>query len=307
MIRLFVVIILTLLVSSCASQVYQQDETEEKSFPSVTHSYELTILDVNRIPLEGATVQYRLKKGNSIKFFQDTTVTSPINGKVSISMIVDADSTYSFFAIYNSMISYDVVKEGYYSRHGMLNIVLEKTERSKSATICLIKPTDYIDPVFLASSKGISLKSSLLSFIDILLLQSIISDSHLETQSINLSPFKRNDYLALKFISTNTYNSLKMNKYDIGKILFDEVIRKILNPLNDNLGESGEFFGYDLTVVGSTKSFAEKYALSKNITYRFLISKDIVKKYKLKDISGQQVLDSSIILMDDERIELKLQ
>ena len=79
-----------------------------------------------------------------------------------------------------------------------------------------------------------------------------------------------------------------------------------MNPLTDHLGNSKEFYGYDLTVFGHTKSFADKYATSQ-IVYRFLIPKKTVNKYKQKNISGQQVLDSSVILMDDERIDLKLQ
>ena len=67
------------------------------------------------------------------------------------------------------------------------------------------------------------------------------------------------------------------------------------------------FYGYDLSVTGHTKSFAEETAVSEDIEYRFMIPESIVSKYKDKDISGQQVLDSSIILMDDERVEFRLQ
>jgi len=85
------------------------------------------------------------------------------------------------------------------------------------------------------------------------------------------------------------------------------MIRKVLSPLNEYLGSSNLFYGYDLTVVGHTKSFAEEYATAKSIEYRFMIPESVVRKYKNKDISGQKVLDESVILMDDERIELKLQ
>ncbi|MEQ1838436.1 MAG: hypothetical protein ABL858_08930, partial [Candidatus Nitrotoga sp.] len=60
-------------------------------------------------------------------------------------------------------------------------------------------------------------------------------------------------------------------------------------------------------IYGHMKSFADKAAVSEKIEYRFLIPQEIVKKYKDKDISGQQLLDASVILMNDERIELKLQ
>lgn len=83
-----------------------------------------------------------------------------------------------------------------------------------------------------------------------------------------------------------------------------------MNPLNDHISNPKMFYGYDLKVIGYTKNFADKYSeysAGTPIEYRFMIPEDIVRKYKNKDISGQVVLDSSIILMDDERIELKLQ
>jgi hypothetical protein len=110
----------------------------------------------------------------------------------------------------------------------------------------------------------------------------------------------------MALMNTNVYNSLKLNKYDIGKTLFDEAIRKILTPLNSHISDQ-LFYGYDIIITGHTKSFADKYAVSKSIEYRFLMPQTIVSRYKDKEVSGQKLLDESIILMDDERIELKLQ
>jgi len=109
------------------------------------------------------------------------------------------------------------------------------------------------------------------------------------------------------FTNINVYNSLKLDKYDIGNRLFDEVVRRVLSPLNEYIADSDLFYGYDLTVIGHTKSFADEYVAAEPVEYRFIIPESIVRQYKNKDITGQQVLDASVILMDDERIELKLQ
>jgi hypothetical protein len=243
---------------------------------------------------------------------QDTTVITGPDGIVSVAVTASADPTYTYLKQYKTEFKYRVSKEGYYQKSGSLvskysgeNYSLDMP--SESETVTLIKPTDYFVPTFLASNEGSTLKVRILGFIDILILRSLLSDSYLQVQAINLVSFKEKKYLTFKFINTNTYNSLKLNKYDIAKILFDEVIRKILTPLNDNLGDTKSFFGYDLTVVGYTKSFAQESAIPTSIIYRFLIPKETVLKYKNKDISGQQVLDQSVILMDDERIDLKLQ
>lgn len=281
----------------------------------ITHSYEITVLDLDGKPLEGANMQYTLKNQDTV--IKDTVVVTPLSGKVTASVRA---TPYEYFKyhkesgmIFNtkSEMNYKVTKEGYYSQSG--SAILRYGEQSlngnpvETKTVTLLKPTDYFRPTFLSTVKGQATKVKILGFIDLLLLQSLLTDSYLETQTIDLVNFKDKDYLAFVFNNINVYNSLKLNKYDIAKILFDEVIRKVLNPLNDYLGDSQGFFGYDLTIWGHTKSFANEDASKQKIIYRFLIPNEIVKKYKLKDISGQQVLDASIILMDDERIELKLQ
>jgi len=94
------------------------------------------------------------------------------------------------------------------------------------------------------------------------------------------------------------------DKYDTGKNIFDDVIRKLINLNSKTLEESNQFHGYDLSV---TNALILDVPVFREIEYRFIIPKDIAKKYANKDITGQKMLDSSVILMDGERIELKLQ
>ncbi|MCK4794214.1 MAG: hypothetical protein KAV87_61370, partial [Desulfobacteraceae bacterium] len=103
------------------------------------------------------------------------------------------------------------------------------------------------------------------------------------------------------------YNALRLNKYDIAKTLFDEVVRKALNPLNSHISDPTQFYGYDINIIGYTKSFTDEYSIPTSIEYRFIMPQATIRNYKDNDISGQDLLNESIILMDDERIELKLQ
>jgi hypothetical protein len=289
-------------MNACMSSMSKR-ETQELSSK---HIYSFTIQDINGNSIEGVKVSYQLK--NKEEIVKDTSIITSKTGIVSD--FVYATASGSFYR-YKSELIYEIKKSGYFTQRGSFNSDnfpnTAETKEQKNGLIILIKPVDYIKDSFILSSKGEELKIKILGFIDVLLLRSLLSDSYLETQSINLIDFKENKYLTFKFVNTNSYNSLRQNKYDIGKTLFDEVIRKILNPLNENLGKSKEFYGYDLTVVGHTKSFADKYAIDQKVLYRYMIPREIVEQYKNKDISGQQVIDASIILMDDERIDLKLQ
>ena len=57
----------------------------------------------------------------------------------------------------------------------------------------------------------------------------------------------------------------------MGKRIFDEVIRKVLSPLNIFIYSPDDFWGYDLTVEGKTKDFLEKPLKPTTVIYRFLI------------------------------------
>ena len=292
--------------------------------PPVLHHYELLVVDVDENPLSGVTIEYTLKdypEGHYFNDYKSRIVKTGVyitksNGTLRDSLNVIADprwdmAAYSFSKEYYSKFDFKVSKEGFYSEIGSLESEYGKKytcdEPVEKDKITLIRPVDYFNKDFALSTCDEKLKTRILSFIDLIILQGLLTESTLETRSINLISFKSKNYLQIKFTNINVYNSLKLNKYEIGKRIFDEVVRKVLSPLNEYIADSDLFYGYDLTVIGHTKSFAEEYAKSQPVEYRFMIPESVVRKYKNKDISGQQVLDASVILLDDERIELKLQ
>lgn len=296
-----VLTVLSLMLFGCASMMFGPR-------PDLTHTYELVVVDVSNAPLEGAEVDYTLKNLDTV--VTDTTVLTDSSGKVIISALATVDTRYEAFKIYKTEFFYTVSKEGYYSQSDAMSSRFGEYNNEKAynaKTVRLIQPTDYIAPSLFASKESHSINSNILKLIDELLKQCQQANVNLEAQSIDLRSFKGKAYLSFVFNSTTSYNSLRLNKYEIAKTLFDEVIRKTLNPLTDRFAVTEEFYGYDLTVIGHTKAFTDTYAPDQAVAYRFLMPKNFVNNYKQKDISGQQLLDSSVILMNDERIDLKLQ
>jgi hypothetical protein len=299
--RCFGVFVVGLLLCSCVQPAHQRP-TVTDDYVTSTHKYEISVKDIDGQSIEGAEIDYTLKKDHL--FSAKGKFITKSDGK----MVVAADKVAIPIlseVTFSSDLEYKITKEGYYINSG--TEYAYASNKTIAASVVLLKPTDYITPAFLSSPKGSELKANILTFIDLIRLQSLLADADLKPQTINLVAFKGKDYLQFTFVSSNIYNSLKLNKYDIGKKLFDDVVRKVLNPLNEYISNPKMFYGYDLKVIGHTKSFADKYAVGTPIEYRFMIPGDIVRKYKNKDISGQIVLDSSVILMDDDRIELKLQ
>lgn len=299
-------------LSACAPMpspyAYGQSAYQQVS-RTTTHYYTVTVVDAKGQPVPGATVVIDLKgKSSTDKTLNCSTDEA---GKCSgISLQVNRDSAFTYIETYSSTAKATAEKEGYYKQTaaGYSNAGSSAGSGSSSdLKITLLKPTDFLNQTLDSGKSNQDLRASVLKFLDHIRLQSLLVDTTVELGGIGTSEFKGKNYLQVKLDSTNVFNSLKVSKYDMGKTLFDDSIRKILNPLNDHISLPKNYFGYDVIVTGKTKSFSEKYASPKKVEYRFLMPGSVVKKYKEKEISGQALLDASVQLMDDERVELKLQ
>lgn len=277
--------------------------------PTVTHQYNVTAVDVSGQPVAGVTVEVQLEgKGTSNQTMSCTTDESgrcpPVRYEVS------RDPSLTYVVSYSSTAKAKATKDGYYSTSTSGSSSAGSkygTDGLTELRLKMIQPVNYLDDGFAASAADRELRERVLRFLEIIRLQSILGDAEVMLKGVGTSEFKGKKYLRLRVNSTTTYNSLKLNKYDMGKRLFDETVRKVLNPLNDNIAAPKAYYGYDIVVYGHTKSFAEKYAVADKVEYRFLLPETAVRRYKEKDISGQALLDAGVQLMDDERVEFKLQ
>jgi hypothetical protein len=287
------------------------------------HCYQFCVVDVTGAPISDAEVSYTVTFNKTST--EDDTLLTACDGRALVPIQVPRDKRFTFGSVYLTDVRYRVTREGFNPCSGVDTICSSsfrgRTDKSHyyarlrptraiqtrgPTDVVLLRPIDYFDQVFLTTEDGLVLKPRILDFLDMIQLQGLLGDAILVPGTIDLVTFKDKKYLRLAFSSAQTYNALKMNKYDIGKTLFDEIVRKVLTPLNA-LSDSTSFWGYDLLIRSSTKSFLDETGSPESLEYRFLIPEAVVRKYKNKDIGGQQVLDSSYVLLNDERIELKLQ
>ena len=288
------------LMTGCAPQPTPIPPSVETNL----HTYNVIVKDMDGNPIENVEVEYTSKDQT---FLQDTGVEyTGTDGTVSIEVKATPDSKHRYPRSYNTVFEYTAKKEGYYSVRGIM--------RSRASTwafekdyVTLIKATDYFDQDFISSAEGIELKAKILPIVDLIESQGHSSKALLQKRSIKLLEFKAKRYLSIGFDTLSVYHSLQLNRYDIGKRLFDQIVRKILGPLNQHISDKRAFYGYNIVIRGHTKSLAGKYAPIEDIMYSFFMPIDAVREYKNKDISGQALLDRSIILIDDERVEFSLQ
>jgi len=302
-------LVLVVGLAGCAPrQGYVRPSSYSQAPSSTNHAYEIAVKNSANEPIQGAQVEFTLTS-TSFPNPEKSACTSDANGICKASVNVFSTSTYS--QSYNSKASYKVSMPGYYSDSGELSSSWGSSY-SKQAQVVqrksfLYKPADYLAESFLNTTSDRELRDKAIKFVSTIRLQSLLVDADLVVRGMDVSKFKAKKYLQLKINTTTSYNSLKLDKYGIAKRIFDDSLRKILNPLNEDISNPRTFYGYDLVVYGYTKDFSKEYALSDKIEYRFLMPQESVRQYKNKDISGQQLLDASVILMNDERIDLKLQ
>lgn len=307
------IIVTTLGLTGCVAPMptAYTSAVVQRATSTYIHTYRVSAVDVSEKPLAGVTIALDLTaKGTAnrkVNCVTDTAGQCPV-----VDYEVSRDPSFTYVNSFDSSARVVASKDGYYDGRGSTIAYSSSTASSSSSATGTIKvkmilPTDFLDDGFAESPADRDLRERVLRFLTAIRVQSVLNDSEVMLKGIGTSEFKGKKYLRLKINSTTSFNSLKLNKYDIGKRLFDETIRKVLNPLNDNIAAPKAYYGYDIVVYGHTKSFADEYATADKVEYRFLMPEAAVRRYKDKDISGQGLLDASVELMNDERVEYKLQ
>ena len=124
---------------------------------------------------------------------------------------------------------------------------------------------------------------------------------------IDFRNFKEKSYVEVKINYLVTYNTLKVSMYDAASMTFDEIVKKLAKKLSTDFKNQDEIAGFIFNVTYTNKDFSEKYDLPRYVTNEFILPKDACSRYAALDITNQDLIDQSIVLVDGERISLNLQ
>lgn len=274
----------------------------------VVHEYILEISDIDSVPVQNAIVECKLVDIGRNVIPDYISYKTNNDGRLSLKIKPVLSARYSI-KTYHSKLQYRVFKDGYYQDNGQI-YNLHGTENQTTdisnprvIPVTLYKPLDYFDS---HEFKDAKLKSILLANLEEIRSQAAKSQVLLRHKSIRLLTFKGRTYLTIALDNAVTYNELKYKKNDVAGAVFDEVVTKNLSALYAYTGDLGGFFGYNFEVTAYVKDFSKKYGDTKSIQFEFLIPKQSALKFCDKDISRQSLLDQSIVIMDNERIDVKL-
>jgi hypothetical protein len=104
--------------------------------------------------------------------------------------------------------------------------------------------------------------------------------------------------LAVMATSDNVFNTLRMSDNDIAARFFRELIAPYLQSLPTDLkstGGSDAFQAVKISILGSKKSFADKYAVGDSLLLSFVFRISDVESFAMQKIDAQQLLDRAHI------------
>lgn len=296
-----------LCISACAETTHTSKRVITPT-KRIEHHYILKVVDTKGLPVKGAQISYKLIE--EPRDLKEQTVFTDQEGRAELIVIARPNvvvqpngSVYYYGDKYISSVSYRILKNNYFMKKGEFKF---KRGAASSNEICSAEKEIILVPYY-TNNLPTDLRKRLPRFIQDIILESTVRDTLLIKKPIDIEIFKDKRYLKVNFIDLKTYNSIRVNKYQIGQMLFDDIIRKLLTHLNNELGDIKSLYGYELIISASTKNFLKDNSTVDWIQYRFFLPKYAVKQYKNMDITGQRLLDLSVILLDNERIGLKLQ
>lgn len=124
---------------------------------------------------------------------------------------------------------------------------------------------------------------------------------------IDFRKFKDNNYVEVKINYLVTYNSLKVSMYDAASMTFDEIVKKLAKKISTDFKAQENIAGFIFNVTYTTKDFLEKSDMAKLVRNEFVLPKAACGQYAALDITNQDLINQSIVLVDGERISLNLQ
>jgi hypothetical protein len=124
---------------------------------------------------------------------------------------------------------------------------------------------------------------------------------------IDFRTFKNKNYVEIKVNYLVTYNILKVSMYDAASMTFDEIVKKLATKITTDFKKQDDIAGFIFKVTYTNKDFSEKYDAPRYVTNEFILPKEACKQYAALDITNQDLINQSIVLVDGERISLNLQ
>lgn len=274
--------------------------------PHTIHSYQITVFNPFGEPVQNAEVEGLFSVGEEKQILSEITNEE---GKAFFSIKVPLQLNSYLRKNFHSDASFFIGKENFYSntatnRSSWGSTHAYGSKEVEESFVILESPDHY----FKGTDFQVSVSDGLRNIITYIRNNSDNLNSSLTFPAFQRSVYKDSEWLQIKLKSTIVFNSLQLSKFKIGSRLFIETIQPLTLQIQDYL--SGiiptRYSGYDIFITSYTKDFSEKSALNKEVSFRFLFNKETFILFTDQLITSQELLNRSVILIDDFRSEIQL-
>jgi hypothetical protein len=130
-------------------------------------------------------------------------------------------------------------------------------------------------------------------------------------ENFRVAAYKDRDYLSLDIVYPVVFNSEKNTRYENVREVIDRAVRGVAGAMDENLGDWC-VGGYKIAVYAERRSFYKEAPKvddpsKESLALEVYMPKDIVHQYKNDEITGQSLINSSVVLLNGERIDVKMQ
>lgn len=178
------------------------------------------------------------------------------------------------------------------------------TKEYQERVIILALRDDYFSNHFSSLKEAKKYKYDLEKLLDFLIVNKVPKDLYLRYKSTSIEQFKAKSFFSLAFECNDIYNSYKLDEHDIIKKLLNENIYSLIKDSNEFLSFQKNKLGLKINVVFYSRNFLNDNSAIKKSEVVYYFFNDILKKYLLKDISRQDLLAKSIILLNEDKIDI---
>ncbi len=119
--------------------------------------------------------------------------------------------------------------------------------------------------------------------------------------------FKGKKYVEIKFDYLVTYNTIRISSYEAASMTFDNVVKKLAKQIIHEFENMNDLAGFIFNIRYTNKDFSAESESSEEVINEFVMNKGPLLQYANLDITNQNLIDNSIVLVDGERIALNLQ
>jgi hypothetical protein len=129
----------------------------------------------------------------------------------------------------------------------------------------------------------------------------------LNPQSSTTQPevFKEKKYLVSSYLDTRAYNSNRVNQAERIARTIQEYF-PVIKEKEESLLSLKEIDGLKVEVKIAFRDFVDKSSRTQYEELKFYVPKDSLKLFIDADITDQELIDKSIILLNDNRVRVNL-